>query len=136
MGGLSNSRGNSQKSAPVKNSHGNSQESASAKNIRGNSKSAASTRHTRATIWMILPLYIFTLIFVACPLIYMVALSFATPGEVHGVQWIFTLDNYRKILEPVYLDTFFQSFQVCSENGSKNPIHMSKNEDTYIPCSL
>ena len=58
MGGLSNSRGNSQKSAPVKNSHGNSQESASAKNIRGNSKSAASTRHTRATIWMILPLYI------------------------------------------------------------------------------
>ena len=65
MGGLSNSRGNSRKSAPVKNSHGNSQESASAKNIRGNSKSAASTRHTRATIWMILPLYIFTLIFVA-----------------------------------------------------------------------
>ena len=80
MGGLSNSRGNSQKSAPVKNSHGNSQESASAKNIRGNSKSAASTRHTRATIWMILPLYIFTLIFVACPLTYMVVLSFATPG--------------------------------------------------------
>ena len=32
MGGLSNSRGNSQKSAPVKNSHGNSQESASAMN--------------------------------------------------------------------------------------------------------
>ena len=72
----------------------------------GLSNSAASARHTRATIWMILPLYIFTLIFVACPLIYMVALSFATPGEVHGVQWIFTLDNYRKLLEPVYLDTF------------------------------
>ena len=86
MGGLSNSRGNSRKFAPVKNSRGNSQESAPVKNIRGNSKSAASTRHTRATIWMILPLYIFTLIFVACPLIYMVALSFATPGEVHGVQ--------------------------------------------------
>ena len=100
MGGLSNSRGNSQKSVPVK-------------KIRGNSKSAASARHTRATIWMILPLYIFTLIFVACPLIYMVALSFATPGEVHGVQWIFTLDNYRKLLEPVYLDTFVQSFQLA-----------------------
>ena len=56
MGDFSNSRGNSQESAPVK-------------NIRGNSKSVASTRHTRATIWMILPLYIFTLIFVACPLI-------------------------------------------------------------------
>ncbi len=95
MGGLSNSRGNSQKSAPVKNSHGNSQESASAKNIRGNSKSSASTRHTRATIWMILPLYIFTLIFVACPLIYMVALSFATPRRsprctVDFLHWIIT----------------------------------------------
>ncbi len=41
------------------------------------------------------------------------ALSFATPGEVHGVQWIFTLDNYRKLLEPVYLDTFVQSFQLA-----------------------
>ena len=113
MGGLSNSRGNSRKSAPAKNSHGNSKESVPVKKVRGNSKSAASARHTRATIWMILPLYIFTLIFVACPLIYMVALSFATPGEVHGVQWIFTLDNYRKLLEPVYLDTFVQSFQLA-----------------------
>ena len=72
---------------------------------------SASRRHTHATIGMILPLYIFTLLFVACPLLYMVALSFATPGEVHGVQWIFTLDTYRKILEPVYLATFVQSFQ-------------------------
>ena len=67
----------------------------------------------KSSIWMILPLYIFTLIFVACPLLYMVALSFATPGEVHGVQWIFTLDNYRKLLEPVYLNTFAQSFQLA-----------------------
>ena len=67
----------------------------------------------KSSIWMILPLYIFTLIFVACPLLYMVALSFAAPGEVHGVQWIFTLDNYRKLLEPVYLNTFAQSFQLA-----------------------
>ncbi|MDO5135296.1 MAG: ABC transporter permease [Eubacteriales bacterium] len=62
---------------------------------------------------MILPLYLFTLVFVACPLIYMVALSFATPGAVRGVEWIFTLDNYRKILEPVYLNTFVQSFKLA-----------------------
>ena len=67
----------------------------------------------KSSIWMILPLYIFTLIFVACPLLYMVALSCATPGEVHGVQWIFTLGNYRKLLEPVYLNTFAQSFQLA-----------------------
>ena len=38
MGGLSNSRGNSQKSAPAKNSHGNSKESVPVK------KSAATAR--------------------------------------------------------------------------------------------
>ena len=37
MGGLSNSRGNSQKSAPAKNSHGNSKESVPVKKIRGKS---------------------------------------------------------------------------------------------------
>ncbi len=58
-------------------------------------------RRRSGSVWMILPLYIFTLIFVAGPLIYMVALSFATANEVHGVDWIFTLDNYKKILEPV-----------------------------------
>lgn len=65
------------------------------------------------SVGMILPLYIFTILFVACPLIYMVALSFATPGAVHGVEWIFTLDNYKKILEPVYLNTFVQSFKLA-----------------------
>mgnify|MGYP000791528223 CR=1 FL=1 len=32
-----------------------------------------------SSAWMALPLYIFTIVFVVCPLIYMVALSFATP---------------------------------------------------------
>lgn len=76
-------------------------------------KNRKKTGTKRSTIWMLLPLYLFTLVFVACPLLYMVALSFATPGEIHGVRWILTLDNYKKILEPVYLDTFVQSFQLA-----------------------
>lgn len=70
-------------------------------------------RRRSGTVWMILPLYIFTLVFVAGPLIYMVALSFVTANEVHGVDWIFTLENYKKILEPVYLNTFAESFQLA-----------------------
>ena len=62
---------------------------------------------------MILPLYLFTLIFVAGPLLYMVALSFAHPGTGVGVEWGFTLENYKKILDPVYLHTFEQSFQLA-----------------------
>ena len=48
---------------------------------------------------MILPLYLFTIVFVACPLIYVLMLSF-TPQEG---GFAFTLENYRRILEPVYL---------------------------------
>ena len=62
---------------------------------------------------MILPLYLFTIVFVACPLIYMVALSFAQAAPGYGVEWTFTLDNYKKILEPVYLNTFVQSMKLA-----------------------
>ena len=41
----------------------------------------------------------FTLVFVAGPLIYMVALSFAQPGSGTSVEWNLTLENYRKILD-------------------------------------
>jgi len=61
----------------------------------------------------VFPLYIFTIIFVACPLIYMVALSFMERAEVWGVVQTFTTDNYRKILEPVYLNTFAASLKLA-----------------------
>ena len=53
------------------------------------------------SVWMILPLYIFTLIFVAGPLLYVLALSFAKSAPAHGIEWTFSWDSYRKILEPV-----------------------------------
>lgn len=65
------------------------------------------------SILMILPLYLFTIVFVAGPLLYMVALSFATPQAGHGVTWTFTLENYKRILEPVYSDTFVQSLKLA-----------------------
>ena len=65
------------------------------------------------SVWMILPLYIFTIIFVAGPLLYMLALSFAQPKAGHGVEWTFTLANYKKILDPVYMQTFTGSFQLA-----------------------
>ena len=65
-------------------------------------------------IWVsVIPLYIFTLIFVAGPLIYMIALSFMTRAEVFGVVGEFTLDNYKKIFEPIYLKTFAESLKLA-----------------------
>ncbi len=59
------------------------------------------------------PLYIFTLVFVAGPLLYMIALSFATNSDGWGTLWKFTLENYKKIADPVYLKSFSQSFQLA-----------------------
>ncbi len=61
----------------------------------------------------VLPLYLFTLCVVVGPLLYMVALSFATNGSGSSTIWSFTLENYKKIAEPVYLKSFVQSFQLA-----------------------
>lgn len=59
------------------------------------------------------PLYLFTLVFVLGPMVYMVAISFATNNDTYGFTWKLTADNYRKILDPVYIQCFVQSFQLA-----------------------
>lgn len=61
----------------------------------------------------VMPLYAFTLIFVAGPLVYMIALSFASNREGYGVIWRFTSENYKRLLDPVYLGTFAQSLRLA-----------------------
>ena len=64
--------------------------------------------------WILLvPFYLFTIIFVGLPIIYMFVLSFMSRAEVWCVDFTFTLDNYKKILEPLYLKTFRESFQLA-----------------------
>ena len=62
---------------------------------------------------LILPMYIFSILFVLGPLLYMIALSFATNHEGIGVTFCFTLENFKKMADPVYVGTFMQSFQVA-----------------------
>lgn len=59
--------------------------------------------------WLLAPIYMFSVIFVFVPLVYMVMLSFMTRAEVWGVETTFTLQNYLRILEPLYLKTFQDS---------------------------
>ena len=64
--------------------------------------------------WPLLaPIYIFTLLFVLLPMLYMFLLSFLTRAEVWGVDFHFTLDNYRRIGEPLYRNTFLESFRLA-----------------------
>lgn len=66
-----------------------------------------------SSILMVLPLYLFTLVFIAGPLLYMVVLSFQKRSETWGVLNEFTLKNYTDILEPIYLRTFAESFKLA-----------------------
>ena len=72
-----------------------------------------SGRKKNRMTWAALPLYLFIILFVVGPMIYMTALSFASNKGGYGVEWTFTLDNYRQIFQPVYLQTFAQSFQLA-----------------------
>lgn len=71
-------------------------------------------KRKRSKEWLTLaPMYLFTLVFVLGPLVYMIVLSFMTQAEVWGVVPEFTLKNYRDILEPVYLATFWESLKLA-----------------------
>ena len=59
------------------------------------------------------PMYIFTVVFLIGPFVYMVLLSFLTRAETWGVMNEFTLRNYRKILEPLYFSTFVESVKLA-----------------------
>lgn len=64
--------------------------------------------------WLcLIPMYAFTLVFVLGPVLYMVAVSFATDGAGNSFTWRFTLENFRKMLDGVYLQCFRQSFQLA-----------------------
>lgn len=61
----------------------------------------------------LVPIYAFTILFVVLPLAYMVILSFMSRAQVWGVTADFTLDNYKRILEPLYLHTFKESLKLA-----------------------
>jgi spermidine/putrescine transport system permease protein len=62
---------------------------------------------------MALPLYLFTLVFVLGPLVYMLILSFMRRDGTLGVALDFTLRNYRRIGIPEYAATFVQSLELA-----------------------
>ncbi len=65
--------------------------------------------------WALLaPMYVFTILFVGLPILYMFLLSFLSRAEVWGVDFDFTLENYKRILEPLYLNTFADSFKLAA----------------------
>lgn len=71
-------------------------------------------KRQKSKLWYgIIPLYIFTILFVCGPLVYMIVLSLLTRAQVWGVEAKVTLDNYMMIFEPVYFNTFIESLKLA-----------------------
>lgn len=56
-----------------------------------------------------LPMFCWTALFVAVPLVYIIGLSFLKKAATWGVVAEFSLQSYRQILSPTYLKVFGQS---------------------------
>lgn len=73
-------------------------------------KAVKAKQHIAPTVWL---LYIWTLLFVALPLVYVVTITFLKKGEVWGITDQFTMENYQNLLDPVYVRVFIDSFVVA-----------------------
>ena len=69
-------------------------------------------KNQRTATLAVLPMYLFSLVFVAGPLIYMLVLSLMT-RDGFGFSGVFTLENYAKIFDAVYFSTFLESLKLA-----------------------
>lgn len=65
----------------------------------------------------LLPMALWTTVFVAVPLVYVLGLSFMKKAATWGVVAEFSLDSYKNLLNPVYLKVFAQSFWVAIDRS-------------------
>lgn len=63
----------------------------------------------------ILPVYLWMLLFILIPNIYIFAMSFMKRGIYGGVEWGFSINNYIGIFQGRYLDIFLQSMLLALE---------------------
>ncbi len=75
--------------------------------------SAAKSPKKSGIRWLLAPMYLFTICFVGLPFVYMIALSFMKRAQVWGIDFSFTLENYQRILEPMYLGNFADSLKLA-----------------------
>ncbi len=70
-------------------------------------------KRSNPIVWTLVPMYVFTIVFVVFPLLYMISISFLGRSDTWGVVPEVTLEHYKRIAEPLYRETFLESFQVA-----------------------
>lgn len=73
--------------------------------VRNNPNLQAAILLTPSSIWLIL--------FFLCPLIIVLLYSFFQRGVYGGIVWEFTIENYTRLVDKLYLTIFFRSFYLA-----------------------
>lgn len=64
--------------------------------------------------WLLLaPSAAWLMLFFVAPLLIVLVYSFLERGAFAGVEWSLTLENYRRILDPLYLNAFLRSVYIA-----------------------
>ena len=70
-------------------------------------------RERRGIFALLGPAMVYLLLFFALPLVVIVLYSFLRPGQVGGVEWSFTLDNYVTLFtKDLYVDAYVRSLAI------------------------
>ena len=72
-----------------------------------------SLSHKKRISPAVVPMYLWTILFVAIPLIYILGMSFMKKAETWGVVMEFSLESYQGIFNPTYLKVFGQSLLIA-----------------------
>ncbi|EAW39209.1 ABC transporter permease [Lyngbya sp. PCC 8106] len=78
------------------------------------SPKSVETRKRTTLLILLLPTTIWLFIFFVLPLIFVLVCSFLQRGTYGGINWIFTLDNYQRLISPLYWGIFWQSLQLAA----------------------
>ena len=71
--------------------------------MRERELSSAPKRRIAPTVWI---LAIWTFLFVALPLLYVIGITFLEKDDVWGITNVFTLENYKNLVSAVYGKVF------------------------------
>ncbi|MHC6179822.1 ABC transporter permease [Clostridium sp. JNZ X4-2] len=63
--------------------------------------------------FFILPISIWMIFFMAVPILYIVFISFLQRGVNGGIDFIFSVENYKRIISPLYFKVFFDSVSIA-----------------------
>ncbi|MBD5552028.1 MAG: ABC transporter permease [Lachnospiraceae bacterium] len=77
--------------------------------LKHSEKASDNSGHRREILSLVGPLFLWMVLFLALPLIYVIVISFLEKGTYGGVQMIFTIKNYTALWNPTYGKVIWRS---------------------------